>query len=79
MYKDFVMFLGRVVVEYFDLSLEVQKRKYVFKCYRIKENGVEKIYFVNVIVFYIYYNTFVSGGFDGFVNIWDGFNKKRLC
>lgn len=21
----------------------------------------------------------VSGGSDGFVNIWDGFNKKRLC
>lgn len=20
-----------------------------------------------------------SGGSDGFVNIWDGFNKKRLC
>lgn len=25
------------------------------------------------------YNTFATGGSDGFVNIWDGFNKKRLC
>lgn len=43
---------GRVVVEYFDLSFEVQKKKYVFKCYRIKEEGMENIYFVNVIFFY---------------------------
>lgn len=25
------------------------------------------------------YNTFATGGSDGYVNIWDGFNKKRLC
>ena len=25
------------------------------------------------------HNTFATGGSDGFVNIWDGFNKKRLC
>ena len=25
------------------------------------------------------YNTFATGGGDGFVNVWDGFNKKRLC
>ena len=25
------------------------------------------------------YNTFATGGSDGFVNIWDGANKKRLC
>jgi cell cycle arrest protein BUB3 len=24
------------------------------------------------------YGTFASGGGDGVVNIWDGFNKKRL-
>uniref|UniRef100_A0A1A9ZXF0 Uncharacterized protein n=1 Tax=Glossina pallidipes TaxID=7398 RepID=A0A1A9ZXF0_GLOPL len=25
------------------------------------------------------YNTFATGGSDGYVNIWCGFNKKRLC
>lgn len=25
------------------------------------------------------FKTFILGGSDGFVNIWDGFNKKRLC
>ena len=25
------------------------------------------------------HNTFATGGSDGYVNVWDGFNKKRLC
>jgi len=70
---------GRVAVEYLDPSPEVQKKKYAFKCHRIKENGVEQIYPVNAISFHCNYNTFATGGSDGFVNIWDGFNKKRLC
>ncbi|XP_042909257.1 mitotic checkpoint protein BUB3 [Parasteatoda tepidariorum] len=71
---------GRVAVEYFDPSPEVQKKKYAFKCHRFKESsGVELIYPVNTIAFHENYNTFATGGSDGFVNIWDGFNKKRLC
>ncbi|KAG1659361.1 Mitotic checkpoint protein BUB3 [Nymphon striatum] len=70
---------GRVAVEYLDPSPEIQKKKYAFKCHRIKENGVENIYPVNAISFHNSYNTFATGGSDGFVNIWDGFNKKRLC
>ncbi|ESO81944.1 hypothetical protein LOTGIDRAFT_223691 [Lottia gigantea] len=70
---------GRVAVEYFDQSPEVQKKKYAFKCHRVKENGVESIYPVNAIAFHSQYNTFATGGSDGYVNIWDGFNKKRLC
>ncbi|KAK6185395.1 hypothetical protein SNE40_007640 [Patella caerulea] len=70
---------GRVAVEYLDPSPEIQKKKYAFKCHRIKENGVESIYPVNAIAFHNQYNTFATGGSDGFVNIWDGFNKKRLC
>jgi len=124
---------GRVAVEYLDLSPEVQKKKYAFKCHRLKEEGVEKIYPVNDIrwkwsklleelhkfeflnsphvdesvtkkisftwqqiwqvcfgkvwkIIHCYsfsfhggYNTFATGGSDGYVNIWDGFNKKRLC
>lgn len=70
---------GRVAVEYLDPSPEVQKKKYAFKCHRTKENGVENIYPVNAIAFHKKYGTFATGGSDGFVNIWDGNNKKRLC
>lgn len=70
---------GRVAVEYLDPSPEVQKKKYAFKCHRIKEDGIEKIYPVNAIAFHNLHNTFATGGSDGFVNIWDGFHKKRLC
>merc|ERR1712025_966767 len=70
---------GRVAVEYFDPSPESQKKKYAFKCHRVKNEGIEYIYPVNTISFHNKYNTFATGGSDGFVNIWDGFNKKRLC
>jgi len=70
---------GRVAVEYFDPDPEVQKRKFAFKCHRMKEYNIEHIYPVNAISFHNIYNTFATGGSDGFVNIWDGFNKKRLC
>ena len=70
---------GRVAVEYLDPSPEVQRRKYAFKCHRLKENAVEQIYPVNAISFHRDYNTFATGGSDGLVNIWDGQNKKRLC
>lgn len=70
---------GRVAVEYLDTSPEVQKKKYAFKCHRMKQEGVEHIYPVNAISFHSGHNTFATGGSDGFVNIWDPFNKKRLC
>ncbi|XP_039282513.1 mitotic checkpoint protein BUB3 [Nilaparvata lugens] len=70
---------GRVAVEYLDTGAEMQKKKYAFKCHRIKEDGIEKIYPVNAISFHQGYNTFATAGSDGYVNIWDGFNKKRLC
>ncbi|KAF4527366.1 hypothetical protein B566_EDAN015906 [Ephemera danica] len=70
---------GRVAVEYLDVDAEVQKKKYAFKCHRIKEGGIERIFPVNAISFHNTYNTFATGGSDGYVNVWDGFNKKRLC
>jgi len=70
---------GRVAVEYFDQNPEIQKRKYAFKCHRIKEQGIENIYPVNAISFHEEHSTFATGGSDGYVNVWDGFNKKRLC
>lgn len=52
---------GRVAVEYFDLDAEVQKRKFAFKCHRIKENNIEHIHPVNAIAFHNVYNTFATG------------------
>eukprot|EP00112_Aurelia_sp_Birch-Aquarium-sp1_P003081 Seg1345.10 transcript_id=Seg1345.10/GoldUCD/mRNA.D3Y31 product="Mitotic checkpoint protein BUB3" protein_id=Seg1345.10/GoldUCD/D3Y31 len=70
---------GRVAVEYFNPDANIQKKKYAFKCHRIKSEGQEQIFPVNAISFHNMHNTFATGGSDGFVNIWDGFNKKRLC
>lgn len=52
---------GRVAVEYFDLDAEIQKRKFAFKCHRIKENNIEHIHPVNAIAFHNVYNTFATG------------------
>lgn len=52
---------GRVAVEYFSSDPEVQKRKFAFKCHRVKENNVELIYPVNAISFHNGYNTFATG------------------
>lgn len=71
---------GRVAVQYLDSSPEVQKQNYAFKCHRNKDpaTGLEIIYPVNALSFHSRYNTFATGGSDGFVSIWDGRNKKRL-
>ena len=71
---------GRVAVEFMEPDQEVQKKKYAFKCHRIKgEDGTERIYPVMGVSFHTTHNTFATGGRDGFVNVWDPFNKKRLC
>ncbi|PKY24232.1 WD40 repeat-like protein [Rhizophagus irregularis] len=69
---------GRVAVEFFDPSPEAQARKYAFKCHRKVIDGVDTVYPVNALAFHPTHGTFASGGADGMVNIWDGFNKKRL-
>jgi len=72
---------GRVAVEYFNPSQEIQNKKYAFKCHRVtdKTTGMQTIYPVNSITFHPIWKTFASGGGDGVVNIWDGTNKKRIC
>lgn len=72
---------GRVAVEYFDASQEVQSKKYAFKCHRVtdKTTAMQTIYPVNSITFHPIFKTFATGGGDGVVNIWDGDNKKRIC
>ena len=54
------MLEGRVAVEYFDPSPEVQKKKYAFKCHRIKEGEIECCYSVNAIRSVIIFNIFIS-------------------
>ncbi|KAJ3299886.1 hypothetical protein HK104_006243 [Borealophlyctis nickersoniae] len=69
---------GRIAVEFFNPALEWQNKKYAFKCHRIKEGDGETVYPVNAIAYHPIHGTFASGGGDGAVNMWDGFNKKRL-
>jgi cell cycle arrest protein BUB3 len=72
---------GRVAIEYFDPSPQVQKKKYAFKCHR-KTNNVTKaqtLYPVNSIAFHPLHLTFATGGCDGLINVWDWQNKKRIC
>ncbi|KAG0048703.1 mitotic spindle checkpoint protein Bub3 [Gryganskiella cystojenkinii] len=69
---------GRVAVEFFDPSAESQAKKYAFKCHRQPIDGVETIYPVNALAYHPIHGTFASGGSDGGVTLWDGFNKKRL-
>ncbi|KAL4181587.1 hypothetical protein AMTRI_Chr12g271900 [Amborella trichopoda] len=51
---------------------------YAFKCHRKSEAGRDTVYPVNAIAFHPIYGTFATGGCDGYVNVWDGNNKKRL-
>lgn len=70
---------GRVAMEYFDTSAEVQAHKYAFKCHRARVGDVDTVYPVNALAFHKPFGTFASGGCDGCVFIWDGKNKKRLA
>jgi WD40 repeat protein len=65
-----------VAIDYF--SAEEQDRKYAFKCHRATIEGVHTVWPVNCIAFHPI-GTFATGGCDGYVNVWDGQNKKRLC
>nr|KAJ3420440.1 hypothetical protein HK105_005663 [Polyrhizophydium stewartii] len=69
---------GRVAVDYFDKSAEAQAKNYSFKCHRQVVDGVDTIYPVNALAYHPVHGTFASGGSDGVVCMWDGFNKKRI-
>lgn len=70
---------GRVAVEWVDSSPQSQKRKFAFKCHRVKVDSTDTIYPVNAIAYHSKYGTFATGGCDGVVNIWDPVNRKRIC
>ncbi|KAJ1937895.1 mitotic spindle checkpoint protein Bub3 [Kickxella alabastrina] len=67
---------GRVAVEYLK---GVEKSNYAFKCHRqTAEDNVDLVYPVNAVAFHPVHHTFVTGGSDGVVSLWDPDNKKRL-
>lgn len=70
---------GRVAIEYFDPSPNVQKNKYAFKCHRKTVGKTQMLYPVNAIAFHPTLGTFATGGCDNLINVWDGINKKRIC
>ena len=67
---------GRIAVEH--LNAADKGKNYAFKAHRESVDGVEMIYPVNAIDFHPYHGTFVTGGSDTQVNIWDPLNRKRL-
>ncbi|OCH94014.1 WD40 repeat-like protein [Obba rivulosa] len=69
---------GRIAVEFFDPSPQVQEKKYAFKCHRQLIDGVDHVWPVNALAFHPVYNTFASAGSDGTVSIWDLKLKKRM-
>lgn len=56
-------------MEYLDPSPEIQKKKYAFKCHRLKENNIEQIYPVNAISFHNVHNTFATGKHSFFLTL----------
>ncbi|KAI6029080.1 hypothetical protein BKA83DRAFT_326860 [Pisolithus microcarpus] len=69
---------GRIGLQYFDPSPEVQHQKYAFKCHRQTIEDVDHVWPVNSLAFHLVHNTFASAGSDGTVSIWDHKLKKRL-
>lgn len=73
---------GRVAIEMLSLSPEAQKRKYAFKCHRLKDANTERIYPVNSIAVHSIYNTFATGGSGAFLFILFGtwpFKPTTVC
>lgn len=66
---------GRVAMETIDNR---RKSVFAFKCHRKETEGTSLAFPVNCIAFHPVHGTFVTGGCDNIVNVWDPINKKRL-
>jgi cell cycle arrest protein BUB3 len=71
---------GRVAVEFFDESPQVQEQLFVFKCHRIRgENGGnDTVTPVNSVSWHPRNTTFATAGSDNHVVLWDAKAKKRV-
>lgn len=67
---------GRVGIEFLDeLGIAAPMKRYAFKCHRVNDT----VYPVNCMAFHPRFkSSFVTGGCDGALFIWDGMNKKKL-
>ncbi|EGG04019.1 uncharacterized protein MELLADRAFT_89718 [Melampsora larici-populina 98AG31] len=71
-------FEGRVAVELFDTSTEVQSEKCTFKCHWQTIDKFDIIYPVNVLVFHPHFGTFATGDGDSMVSFWNSAAKRAL-
>ncbi|EGW32054.1 cell cycle arrest protein [Spathaspora passalidarum NRRL Y-27907] len=72
---------GRVSIEYFDSSPEIQQHKrFTFKCHRHQDEttGADLVYPVNSIAFNKKYSTLFTSGSDGTICLWDCEKRKRM-
>lgn len=71
---------GRVSVEYFDPSPEIQEKKYAFKCHRHFDKLTETdiVYPVNSMVFKRSSKHLYTAGSDGCLNVWNWETRRRI-
>ena len=71
---------GRVAMEYFDPSPEIQSKKYAFKCHRTfdQENNIDVVHPVNSLSFNKQNNTLFTAGSDGYLCLWNWEKRKRM-
>lgn len=68
---------GRVSMNWIELEKN-NANHYAFRCHRSKEGSSEILYPVNAIAFHPIHGTFMTGGSDGNVQLWDGVQRKKL-
>eukprot|EP01156_Anaeramoeba_ignava_P001073 Anaeramoba_ignava/a1208_25.p1 GENE.a1208_25~~a1208_25.p1 ORF type:complete len:191 (+),score=56.31 a1208_25:350-922(+) len=69
---------GRIGIEYFDPSPDIQEKQFAFKCHRKVVQDTTYVFPVNTIAFHSYWGTFASGGCDKTVYVWDISSRKRI-
>ena len=70
---------GRIAVEHFDQSSKSKSRSYAFKCHRTHDKeGNEMSHPVHSMSFNPRDGSFVSGGAEGQVSVWDLQKKKKV-
>ncbi|WVN86826.1 uncharacterized protein L203_101999 [Cryptococcus depauperatus CBS 7841] len=67
---------GKIAVEY--INPADQGSKYAFRAHRQNVDGTDCLYPINALAYHPIHNTFVSGGSDGYVSVWDHNAKKRM-
>lgn len=70
---------GRVSLEFFDPSPDIQANRFAFKCHRqkLKESGEEEAYPVNALKFQRTPGRLFTAGSDGHLCLWNWHKRKR--